>query len=134
MVEAFERGLRVVHGAGVIAETVAESTLLAMLLALHNVMEMDTAMKRGVRQPRKHGTSGDLVGRTVGLIGLGYVGRRVIPRLRPFGVHLLVYDPYVTAQEAAGSPRRQERWSLRRCSLSVTSFLCTHRFCPPRWA
>lgn len=37
----------------------------------------------------------ELNNRTVGIIGLGNIGFEVAKRLMPFGVHLLVYDPYV---------------------------------------
>jgi D-3-phosphoglycerate dehydrogenase len=37
----------------------------------------------------------ELHGRTIGIIGLGNIGFEVAKRLMPFGVNLLVYDPYV---------------------------------------
>jgi autoinducer 2 (AI-2) kinase len=43
--------------------------------------------------------------KTVGLVGLGAVGRKVAERLRPFGVRLLVYDPWLPPERviAAGA-------------------------------
>lgn len=37
----------------------------------------------------------ELKGKKVGIIGLGHIGRRVVDRLRPFGVEFLIYDPYI---------------------------------------
>ncbi|MFX0103974.1 MAG: NAD(P)-dependent oxidoreductase [Candidatus Hodarchaeota archaeon] len=37
----------------------------------------------------------ELGGKIVGIIGLGQIGKRVVERLRPFGVNCLIYDPYV---------------------------------------
>lgn len=37
----------------------------------------------------------ELNGKTIGIIGLGQIGRRVADRLKPFGVNFLIYDPYV---------------------------------------
>ena len=39
----------------------------------------------------------ELQGRTAGIIGLGQIGAEVANRLRAFGMHLLVYDPYVSS-------------------------------------
>ena len=42
----------------------------------------------------------ELTGKTVGLIGAGYIARRLIELLKPFGVKLLVHDPYVQSELA----------------------------------
>jgi D-3-phosphoglycerate dehydrogenase len=43
-------------------------------------------------------TGFELNGRTVGIIGLGNIGFEVAKRLAPFGVKLLVFDPYVAKE------------------------------------
>ena len=37
----------------------------------------------------------ELKGKSIGIVGLGHIGRRVADRLKPFGVNFLIYDPYV---------------------------------------
>ncbi len=37
----------------------------------------------------------ELKGKSIGIIGLGQIGRRVADRLKPFGVNFLIYDPYM---------------------------------------
>ncbi|NVM18956.1 MAG: class II aldolase/adducin family protein [Candidatus Lokiarchaeota archaeon] len=37
----------------------------------------------------------ELLDKTIGIVGFGQIGQRVAERLKPFGVNLLVYDPYV---------------------------------------
>ncbi|MFX0008489.1 MAG: NAD(P)-dependent oxidoreductase, partial [Candidatus Hermodarchaeota archaeon] len=37
----------------------------------------------------------ELKGKSIGIVGLGHIGRRVADRLKPFDVNFLIYDPYV---------------------------------------
>jgi len=73
-----------------------------MLLSLRQIVAEDAAMKAGTA-PKVNWELGeyDLLGRTVGVVGASYVGRRVIERLHPFHVQVLVYDPYLDEQEAS---------------------------------
>jgi len=102
-VEAFDRGIVVCHAADVIAEAVSECTLTLMLTGLRQFHLMDQAMKAGrpwAEAGRVH-RGRQLAGKTVGLVGCGYVARRVVGLLKPFGVRVLVYDPYLSAERAA---------------------------------
>jgi phosphoglycerate dehydrogenase-like enzyme len=100
---AFAQGIVVCHAAAIIAGAVAEATLLLMLSGLRRFHLFDHALKEG----RPWSDVGNLyaghqlAGRTVGLVGCGTVARRVIGLLQPFGVRILVYDPYLSDDEAA---------------------------------
>ncbi|MSQ08117.1 MAG: hypothetical protein EXR44_02270 [Dehalococcoidia bacterium] len=43
---------------------------------------------------------GELTGKTVGLIGCGHIGRRLLEYLKPFGCTVLVHDPYIPREVA----------------------------------
>ena len=45
----------------------------------------------------------ELAGKTVGMIGAGYIARRLIELLRPFDVELLAHDPYVGSELASSA-------------------------------
>ena len=63
----------------------------------------------------------ELSGKTVGLVGLGAVGRRVAELLQPFGIELLVYDPYVSDEVLAKfSAKRVELKELFANSSVIT--------------
>ncbi|BBM86444.1 NAD(P)-dependent oxidoreductase [Candidatus Uabimicrobium amorphum] len=44
--------------------------------------------------------------KNIGLIGMGAVGRKVVERLLPFDVNILVYDPYLSAEDIAATGAR----------------------------
>lgn len=99
--ETFARGVAVSHVAALIADAVAEATILAILLGLRRYHEMDQRLKAGA-DARSTVYDGRLLGAlTVGLVGAGYVGRKVVSLLRAFGSRVLVYDPYLSDREAA---------------------------------
>jgi phosphoglycerate dehydrogenase-like enzyme len=93
----------VCHAADVIAEAVCEATVLLILTGLRRFHEMDRALKAGSvwREANSLYFGHQLAGRTIGLVGGGYVARRVIALLLPFQVRILVYDPYWSDERAA---------------------------------
>jgi phosphoglycerate dehydrogenase-like enzyme len=99
---AFDRGIAVSHSADVIAEAVCEYVILVMLTGLRRLHLFDAALKAGRTWADAVAISPGhrLAGKTVGLIGCGYVARRVVALLRPFGVRILVYDPYLPEEYA----------------------------------
>lgn len=74
---------------GVNKTSVAELTLAFMLGAAHNVFSVGTALKEG-RWIKNGGTL--LSGKTVGIIGVGHVGKEVVRLLQPFGCRIWVND------------------------------------------
>ena len=72
------------------AEAVAELTLGGILALLRHLPAADRAMRRG----EWHKPTGRLLrGRTIGLIGLGRVGKRLVELLTPFSCAILATDP-----------------------------------------
>ena len=83
-------GIVVRKADGANAEAVAELTIGLMLSALRQIAFSDSALKRGewVRRPGL-----ELSGSTVGVVGLGAVGRKVVRMAAAFGARVLGYDP-----------------------------------------
>ena len=100
---AFEQGIVVCHAAEIIAEAVAECALLLMLTGLRRLHLLDRALKAGRswQDASRIYAGHQLAGRTVGLVGCGKVARQLIRLLQPFGVTILVYDPYLSPDDAA---------------------------------
>jgi D-3-phosphoglycerate dehydrogenase len=98
MKAARERGITVVNTPGRNAPAVAEFTIGAILAETRNITRGHDALRRG--EWRGDLYRADLAGEelsemTVGLIGYGEVGRRVVKLLKAFGCRILVSDPYV---------------------------------------
>ena len=95
---ARQRGVLVVNTPGRNASAVAEFTIGAILAETRNITRGHDALRRG--EYRGDLYRADLAGEelsemTVGLIGYGEVGRRVVKLLKAFGCRILVSDPYV---------------------------------------
>jgi D-3-phosphoglycerate dehydrogenase / 2-oxoglutarate reductase len=81
--------------------TAAEHTM-AMLLALaRNIAPADAAMKRGEWE-RERFTGVEVVGKVLGVIGLGRVGALVVKKAQGLGMITLAYDPFVSKDRGQG--------------------------------
>ncbi|MCA3749104.1 MAG: hydroxyacid dehydrogenase [Rubrobacter sp.] len=91
---ARKRGIKVVYARNANATSVAEYVLAAMLRACR---ELDAACEdvRAGSWDRARFTGVELCGKTLGLVGLGEISRRVARRAAAFGMRLLGYDPFV---------------------------------------
>lgn len=96
---ATNRGILVVNSPEGNTLAAAELTV-AMLLALaRNIAPADQAL-RGGKWDRKKYMGSEVYGKTLGVIGLGKIGREVVSRLQAFGMSVLGYDPYLKPEQA----------------------------------
>jgi D-3-phosphoglycerate dehydrogenase len=98
---ASARGVLVVNAPGANSISVAEHTLALMLALARLVPAADRAMKEN-RWEKKRFLGNELRGKTLGVAGLGRIGREVAQRARPFGMRIVAHDPYISADVAAG--------------------------------
>jgi D-3-phosphoglycerate dehydrogenase / 2-oxoglutarate reductase len=95
-----ERGILVVNQSGGNAESVAEHVVGMMLTLVKRVVECDRALRAGTLTGRAAYTGHEAFGKTIGIIGLGNVGRRVAELCGGlFRMEVLAYDPYLGAEE-----------------------------------
>ena len=95
-----EAGVLVVNQAGSNADAVAEHAVGMMLALTKKMVQTDRSLRRSERTPREQFKGWNAHGRTVGIVGLGNVGRRVA-RICGLGLQMrvLAYDPYLSAEE-----------------------------------
>jgi D-3-phosphoglycerate dehydrogenase len=101
---ATERGVRVVDSTHGSSMPVAEWALGLMLVGLRNAGALFRRLIAGEEFRRSRDDPGyrvgELTGRTVGIIGMGHIGRRLIELLAPFRCTILAHDPYVPKELA----------------------------------
>src|SRR6202167_2425387 len=98
-----ESGVLVVNQSGGNAESVAEHVLGMMLCLVKRVGECDRALRAGTLGDRNNYTGNEVLGRTIGIIGLGNVGRRIAELCGGlFRMQVLAYDPYLSGEDIRG--------------------------------
>jgi D-3-phosphoglycerate dehydrogenase len=94
---ATRRGIPVVITPEAGAQAVAEGALALMLSLAKQLPALDAAVREGAWALRDELEIRDLEGATLGIVGLGRIGRRLAALAEPFGVRLLAHDPFVAA-------------------------------------
>jgi D-3-phosphoglycerate dehydrogenase len=95
-------GVVVVNQSGGNANSVAEHALGMMLTLSKRILEADRALRRDANVNRNALIGNEVQGKTVGIIGIGNVGRRIAELCKGLlGMKVLAYDPYLTATEIA---------------------------------
>src|SRR5207237_5102983 len=92
-------GVLVMNTPGGNAISVAEHTLALMLAMARHIPQADASTRAGKWEKKKMMGS-ELRCKTLGVVGLGSIGREVVRRARAFEMRILAHDPYVTASVA----------------------------------
>ncbi len=96
---ATEAGVLVMNTPGGNAVSVAEHTLALMLSMARSVPQASSSTKSGKWEKKKF-LGNELRGKTLGIVGLGSIGREVVKRARPFEMRIIGHDPYISPQSA----------------------------------
>jgi len=119
-------GVLLVNQAGGNAEAVAEHAVGMMLALMKRFPECHAAMRAGEAGRRENFMGRNLLGKTVGLIGIGHVGTRTAEILNSaFRCRVLATDPYLDA--ATVKARGAEKVELKRL-LAESDIVSIH--CP----
>ena len=93
-------GVMVVNAPTSNITSVAELAIGLMLSVARNIAAASATLKAGTWAKSKY-SGFELDGKTVGIVGLGRIGSLVAARLKAFGVELIAYDPFASAEAAA---------------------------------
>ncbi len=96
---ATRRGVMVVNAPRSNVISAAEQTMALLLAQARNTPQASAALKAGTWD-RSRWEGVELAGKTLGLVGLGRVGSLVAQRAAGFGMRVIAFDPYVSAERA----------------------------------
>jgi D-3-phosphoglycerate dehydrogenase len=125
---AGEHGVVVRNTPGVFGGEVADSALAYMLLLARRHHSVDKAVRAG-SWPKFEGLS--LAGSTVGLVGLGDIGRGVAARALGFGMRVLAFDPLISPDSVPDAVQvlaalhdvlAQSRFVVLTCPLTPATY------------
>jgi D-3-phosphoglycerate dehydrogenase len=95
-------GVVVVNQSGGNAHSVAEHALAMLITLSKRIIQADRALRREANVNRNALMGREVQGKTIGIVGLGNVGRRIAALCKGLlGMNVLAYDPYLSATEMA---------------------------------
>ena len=93
------KGIDVMNTPGANSNAVAEEVVALVLAAYRFVIPADVTTRAGEWNKKKY-MGRELTGKTVGIIGLGNIGRQLVKRLQGFECKVLGYDHFLSRQRA----------------------------------
>jgi len=96
---ATKQGVMVVNAPQSNIVSAAEHTMALLLAQARNVPQAHAALVEG-RWERSRWTGVELVDKTLGVVGLGRIGKLVADRAKAFGMRIVAYDPFVSDDRA----------------------------------
>lgn len=80
---------------GVNSQSVAEHTILLILASLRKLTQIHNNTINGIWEKQKQGiTTNELKGKTIGIVGMGNIAKKVVNILNAFDVKIIYYDLY----------------------------------------
>lgn len=130
------RGVPVFNAPGANANAVKELVITGMLLASRNIVPAlhftaslkgdDATLHKLVEEGKKHFAGTELRGRTLGIIGLGAIGRLVADAAISLGMHVIGFDPEITVDAAWSLPAQVKKAQSVEDLLKHSDFVSLH--------
>lgn len=95
--EASRRGIIVMNAPGGSSITTAEHAISMMMSLARNIPQANASMKQGKWEKSKF-QGVEITNKTLGVIGLGRIGREVVKRAKGLKMRVLGYDPYISGE------------------------------------
>ena len=106
---ARSKKIDVMNTPGANSNAVAEEVVALYLAGYRHLVPSDISTRSGLWEKKKF-MGRELTGKTMGIIGLGNIGRLLVKRLKGFDMKFLAYDPFISADSA-------EAMDVKLCSM-----------------
>ncbi len=97
--EATKRNIKVINAPGSNSGTIAEHTISLMLMLIRNMYNSVAKVKQGDWNWRNQYVGDELNGKTLGILGMGNIGKRVARLGEAFGMNIIYWDKFQVAQQ-----------------------------------
>jgi len=118
-------GVLVVNQSGTNSEPVAEHAIGLILSLSKRIGLTNRALLKGTANDRYAMIGNNINGKTVGIVGIGQIGRLTAKYANAFDMRVMAYDPYLTAQQIADRGASKVDFATL---LAEADFVCVH--CP----
>ncbi len=122
---AAEKGVAVCNCPGTNSIAVAELAMGLMLSLDRRIYHNTRDLRAGVWNKSEYSKAKGIFGRTLGIIGLGHIGREVAKRAEAFGMKIIAYDPFASDEVFASvhAARYADIYTLAADADAVTVHL-----------
>lgn len=131
-----KRGIPVFNTPGANANAVKELVIAGLLIAARNLLPAlrfvetlqgnDDALHQQAEQEKKRFSGIELPGRTLGIIGLGEIGRLVADAALKMGMKVVGYDPNITVESAWSLSSEVKKANTLEALLRYSDFITVH--------
>ncbi|MEI8349903.1 MAG: phosphoglycerate dehydrogenase [Candidatus Omnitrophota bacterium] len=131
-----ERGIVVFNTPGANANAVKELTITGMLLASRDIsggitfakslLGKGEAVPELVEKNKSKFAGVELLGKTLGIIGLGKIGVMVANSATDLGMQVMGYDPYISVESAWGLSRQVQRATSLDMLVAAADYISIH--------
>ena len=131
-----EKGIVVFNTPGANANAVKEMVICAMLVASRNIIQgaewiktldkNDPDIEKIVEKGKSQFAGPEIMGKTLGVVGLGAIGVLVANAAKSLGMHVIGYDPYVSIDNAWHLSRSVDRALTLDDLLAQADYITVH--------
>ncbi|WP_407713710.1 hydroxyacid dehydrogenase [Comamonas testosteroni] len=100
--ECEARGIKVIPAPGANARSVAEYVIATAMMLVRTAYVSTEEVIEGLWPKERLNLGGEILGRTIGVVGYGAIGKLTADLARGLGMNVLVYDPAIGSKETAG--------------------------------